>query len=40
MDNCFTCHNGTTATGKTPTHLPTSNTCSDCHVPSRWLPAA
>src|SRR5262245_22080271 len=30
--NCSTCHNGTTATGKTtPPHIPTTAQCSSCH---------
>ena len=31
--NCSSCHNGTTATGKTtPPHIPTTAQCSSCHV--------
>ncbi len=36
---CFSCHNGTTASGKTPTHITSSNTCDDCHLTTGWLPA-
>lgn len=37
--NCFTCHNGSTATGKNPTHILTNNTCDDCHTNTlSWLP--
>ena len=28
---CFTCHNGTNAMGKTMTHYATSNACDSCH---------
>ena len=32
VDNCASCHNGTNATGLTPTHLPTNGKdCSACH---------
>jgi len=37
--NCFSCHNGTTATGKHPTHIPTGNACELCHSNQRWVPA-
>jgi hypothetical protein len=30
--NCVSCHNGTMALGKPANHLPTSNTCEDCHT--------
>ena len=31
--NCLSCHNGTTATGKTtPPHVPTTAQCSNCHI--------
>ena len=33
---CYSCHNGTSAPGKTNTHLATSNTCDDCHVTTSW----
>jgi hypothetical protein len=33
---CFSCHNGTTATGKSATHLSTSNVCDDCHITTNW----
>ena len=29
--NCFSCHNGTDATGKHPTHINTTDICEDCH---------
>ena len=29
---CASCHNGTTATGKPPTHIPTTLDCDDCHT--------
>jgi hypothetical protein len=34
--NCFSCHNGSLATGKIPSHPPTSNNCEDCHVTTVW----
>ena len=37
--NCYSCHNGTSATGKNATHIPTSNTCEACHTPTAWKPA-
>ena len=33
---CYTCHNGTTATGKSPGHISSSNTCDDCHNTNTW----
>ena len=36
---CSGCHNGTTATGKHPTHISSSNTCDDCHNTTGWVPA-
>ena len=36
---CATCHNGIQATGKTPDHLPSANTCDDCHTTAAWTPA-
>lgn len=36
---CFTCHNGVNATGKTANHLPSGNTCDDCHSTNGWTPA-
>ena len=36
---CFSCHDGTKATGKTPTHIPSDNTCDNCHSPLAWKPA-
>jgi Cytochrome c7 and related cytochrome c/Cytochrome c554 and c-prime len=38
--NCVTCHNGTTATGKPTTHLPTTANCLACHnvSPALWTP--
>ncbi len=37
--NCISCHNGTLATGKSPTHIVSSNTCETCHSTMAWLPA-
>lgn len=39
VDNCGSCHNGTTATGKTPDHISTTNMCEACHVVTGWIPA-
>ncbi|MFA6014973.1 MAG: hypothetical protein WC742_07875 [Gallionellaceae bacterium] len=39
---CATCHNGTTATGKTATHntvAKSTRACDDCHRTTAWLPA-
>jgi hypothetical protein len=36
---CITCHNGVTATGKPPGHIPSSNTCGDCHTTVTWTGA-
>jgi hypothetical protein len=37
---CSTCHNGSTATGKPATHIPTTVNCFSCHnvSPSLWTP--
>jgi hypothetical protein len=37
---CFSCHNGTSAKGKTPTHFVTSNSCDLCHNTTLFKPAA
>ncbi|MDE2382993.1 MAG: hypothetical protein KGO53_00125 [Alphaproteobacteria bacterium] len=37
--NCFSCHNGTTAMGKGPTHFGTDNTCGACHNTTAFVPA-
>jgi hypothetical protein len=37
--NCAGCHNGSSATGKPPTHMPTgSATCFSCHGTTGWTP--
>ena len=36
--NCVSCHNGTDATGKSPTHIQTTNVCEDCHNKTLWTP--
>jgi predicted CxxxxCH...CXXCH cytochrome family protein len=38
VDNCYSCHNGTDATGKNPTHVNTTNICEDCHSNLSWIP--
>jgi hypothetical protein len=35
---CSSCHNGTNATGKSPTHIQSSNTCDACHSTATWSP--
>ena len=37
--SCATCHNGTTARGKTANHLPTTLSCDSCHRTTAWIPA-
>jgi hypothetical protein len=39
--NCASCHNGTGATGKSATHMPTTLNCFACHnvSPSLWTPS-
>jgi len=41
FDNCSSCHNGTTASGKTPppNHVPTNEDCHVCHVTAGFIPA-
>ncbi len=34
---CIICHNGTQASGKTPSHVPTNLECGDCHLTANWL---
>jgi hypothetical protein len=36
---CATCHNGTTARGKSATHIPTTASCDTCHRTAGWIPA-
>jgi len=38
--SCSQCHNGTTATGKNPTHIQTSAQCDTCHSTRAWIPAS
>jgi hypothetical protein len=33
---CFSCHNGTAATGKSPRHIASSGNCDACHVTTNW----
>jgi len=33
---CASCHNGSTAPGKTAGHPPTSSVCEGCHITSTW----
>jgi hypothetical protein len=35
-DNCQTCHNGGTASGKPVNHIQSSNQCGDCHGTRTW----
>jgi predicted CXXCH cytochrome family protein len=36
--NCVSCHNGTDAIGKNPTHPQTTNVCEDCHSTVAFTP--
>ena len=36
---CSSCHNGTNATGKTSSHIPTTAECGSCHATTAWKPA-
>jgi hypothetical protein len=36
--NCSSCHNGSAATGKTGSHMPTTVNCVSCHSTSAWRP--
>ncbi len=36
--NCVTCHNGSSAAGKTAAHFPTSANCISCHNSTGWKP--
>jgi len=36
---CTTCHNGATASGLSPNHVPTTAQCDVCHTTMAWLPA-
>ncbi|HET6473301.1 MAG TPA: cytochrome c3 family protein, partial [Pseudomonadales bacterium] len=36
---CFSCHNGTKATGKPSNHILTDNICEACHSTLAWKPA-
>ncbi len=36
--SCFSCHNGTTAEGKTPDHIPADNNCDACHTTVAFSP--
>ncbi len=37
--NCISCHNGTLAAGKGSSHIPTNDSCQNCHTTVAWLPA-
>ena len=37
--DCYSCHNGQTATGKPPNHIDSSNNCDACHRTTAWIPA-
>ena len=36
--NCFSCHNGMVAKGKTPDHIPADNNCDACHTTVAFSP--
>jgi Cytochrome c7 and related cytochrome c len=35
---CVSCHDGTLAKGKLPSHVPASLNCQNCHTTTAWLP--
>ncbi|MDH5546169.1 MAG: hypothetical protein OEZ43_11280 [Gammaproteobacteria bacterium] len=35
--NCFTCHDGVSASAKPETHIPTTNSCESCHSTIMWI---
>jgi hypothetical protein len=39
LGSCFSCHNGTTAPGKSQNHIASDNNCDDCHNTNGWTPA-
>ena len=39
VTNCYSCHNGSTATGKSISHVTSGNVCEDCHSTTAWIPA-
>jgi hypothetical protein len=39
IGTCNSCHDGVTATGKHPAHVPSGDTCDDCHSTVGWSPA-
>ncbi|MEN8256789.1 MAG: cytochrome c3 family protein [Thermodesulfobacteriota bacterium] len=39
IGTCASCHNGSTATGKNPSHIQSTSTCDDCHNTNAWIPA-
>jgi hypothetical protein len=39
IGTCGSCHDGTIATGKHPTHITSGINCDDCHTTVAWLPA-
>jgi len=38
VGTCSSCHDGVIASGKSATHVPTNNECSDCHAVTAWVP--
>ena len=39
VNNCASCHNGDTATGKANNHVPTNSDCVECHQTTGFIPA-
>jgi hypothetical protein len=37
--SCESCHNGSIAVGKGAQHIPSNNSCRNCHTTNAWLPA-
>ena len=39
-DNCISCHNNVSASGKSAAHMKTTDTCQACHSNTLWIPVA
>jgi len=39
-DNCVSCHNNVSASGKSAVHMKTTDTCQACHSNTLWIPVA
>jgi Cytochrome c7 and related cytochrome c len=38
LGSCASCHNGSTARGKPPLHVASTNSCDHCHLTRAWTP--